>query len=46
MEQKQIKLTMAKAKQSMIYQAKPCNEQNELHSMVTLQKPAGDNYFH
>ena len=31
---------------STIYRAKPCNEQIELHSMVTLQKPAGDNYFH
>ena len=45
-EQRQINLILANAKQSTIYQAEPCNEQIELHSIVTLQKPAGDNYFH
>ena len=38
-EQRQINLTLANAKQSTIYRAKPYNEQIELHSMVTLQNP-------
>ena len=45
-EQRQINLILANAKQSTTSRAKPCNEQIELHSKVTLQKPAGDNYFH
>ena len=36
-EQRQINLILANAKQSTIYRAKLCNEQIELHSMVTLQ---------
>ena len=41
-----FKFGQRKAKQSTIYRAKPCNEQIDQHSMVTLHKPAGDNYFH
>ena len=45
-EPRQINLILDNAKQSTIYRAKPCNEQIELHSMMTLQNPTGDNYFH